>query len=160
MKTWSINLGGNDNSQKIYSIASKNPIEHVHSQGRVLNDRSVLYKYINPNLVAIVTQGPDNIYKCKMNRLFKTDIRLGHFIKFHNSICIFQFVDIFNIHLVDVVSGGIVTTIVHRRSRGPINIVHSENWLVYSYYNDKVRRTEISEYSSLSKSVIIPKEIK
>lgn len=64
METWQINLSGTENSQKIIAIAPKNPIEHVHSQGRVLNDRSVLYKYINPNLVAIATQGLDNIYKC------------------------------------------------------------------------------------------------
>lgn len=50
-----------------------------------------------------------------------------------------------NIHLIDVVSGGVVATIAHRRARGPINIVHSENWLVYTYFNDKVRRTEISK---------------
>lgn len=67
-ETWRINLGGLDNSQKIIQIASKNPNEHVHSQGRVLNDRSVLYKYINPNLVAIVTQGTDNVYKCMLLR--------------------------------------------------------------------------------------------
>jgi hypothetical protein len=29
--------------------------EKVHSQGRVLGDRSVLYKYINSNLVAILS---------------------------------------------------------------------------------------------------------
>lgn len=51
------------NTQKITNIASKNLIEHVHSQGRVFNDRSVLYKYLNPNLVAIATQGPDMIHK-------------------------------------------------------------------------------------------------
>lgn len=62
---WRVNLSGLDNAQKIIAIASKNPNEHVHSQGRVLNDRSVLYKYTNPNLVAIVTQGSDNIYKCE-----------------------------------------------------------------------------------------------
>lgn len=70
---WSINLGGLDNSQKIIEIASKNPNEHVHSQGRVLNDRSVLYKYINPNLVAIVTQGTDNVYKCTRNGQFSIE---------------------------------------------------------------------------------------
>lgn len=57
----------------------------------------------------------------------------------------FFFADVLNVHLVDVVSGGIVTTITHRRIKGPVNIVHSENWLVYSYYNDKVRRTELSK---------------
>lgn len=82
---WRINLGGLDNSQKIIKIASKNPNEHVHSQGRVLNDRSVLYKYINPNLVAIVTQGNDNIYKCKFfnqfNLFSNEKKKLNHSIK-------------------------------------------------------------------------------
>lgn len=41
---------------KIVKVSSKNPIEKVHSQGRVLADRSVLYKYINPNLIVIVSQ--------------------------------------------------------------------------------------------------------
>lgn len=67
---WQIHLGGTGNTQKITNIATKNPIEHVHSQGRVFNDRSVLYKYINPNLVAIATQGPDTIHKCKYNAFF------------------------------------------------------------------------------------------
>lgn len=31
--------------------------EQVHSQGRVLGDRSVLYKYLNPNLVVVITEG-------------------------------------------------------------------------------------------------------
>jgi len=37
--------------------------EHVHSQGIVLEDRSVLYKYLNPNLVAVLTEGQDNQHK-------------------------------------------------------------------------------------------------
>jgi len=40
-----------------------NCAEHVHSQGIVLEDRSVLYKYLNPNLVAVVTEGEDNQQK-------------------------------------------------------------------------------------------------
>ena len=31
----------------------------MHSQGRVLGDRSVLYKYINPNLAVVVGEGED-----------------------------------------------------------------------------------------------------
>lgn len=65
IETWRNNLSGLDNSQKIVKIAAKNPVEHVHSQGRVLYDRSVLYKYTNPNLVAVVTEGNDNVHKCK-----------------------------------------------------------------------------------------------
>ncbi len=33
--------------------------DRVHSAGIVLGDRSVLYKYTNPNLIAVVTEGID-----------------------------------------------------------------------------------------------------
>lgn len=39
-----------------YFLATKNLLEHVHSQGKVLGDRRVLYKYLNPNLVAVATE--------------------------------------------------------------------------------------------------------
>lgn len=52
-------------SQTLLNIFGKNPQERVHSQGRVLGDRSVLYKYVNPNLVAVVTQGTDTLHKCR-----------------------------------------------------------------------------------------------
>ncbi|XP_019562348.3 ER membrane protein complex subunit 1 isoform X2 [Aedes albopictus] len=113
--TWTVNLSGAGKTQQIVAIEGKNPIEHVHSQGRVLADRSVLYKYINPNLVAVATHGPDNIHKY-----------------------------ILNVYLLDVVSGSIVFSMSHKRIRPPLQMVHSENWLVYSYYNDKVRRTEVT----------------
>ena len=35
---------------------TKSPLEHVHSQGKVLGDRRVLYKYLNPNLIAVGTE--------------------------------------------------------------------------------------------------------
>ncbi|XP_059616170.1 ER membrane protein complex subunit 1 isoform X2 [Phlebotomus argentipes] len=111
---WKVDLSGASNSHVI-DVAGKNPTERVHSQGRVLSDRSVLYKYVNPNLVAVATFGLDSIHKY-----------------------------VINVHLIDVVSGSIVITLTHRRARGPLHMVHSENWLVYSYYNDKVRRTEIT----------------
>jgi hypothetical protein len=62
-RVWEIKLS--PDSQRITAAVSKNPIEKVHSQGRVLGDRSVLYKYINPNLVAVVTQGSDPVHKRK-----------------------------------------------------------------------------------------------
>ncbi|XP_030246797.1 ER membrane protein complex subunit 1 isoform X2 [Drosophila navojoa] len=112
---WNVRLGGHNSEQQIISVASKNPIEHVHSQGRVLGDRSVLYKYINPNLVAFVTQAPDATHK-----------------------------SVLNLYLIDVVSGSVIFSMTHRKVRAPLHIVHSENWLAYSYFNDKVRRTEIT----------------
>lgn len=112
-KVWELLLS--PKNQRITQVIAKNPIERVHSQGRVLSDRSVLYKYINPNLVAVVTEG------------------IGHAHK--NTL---------NLYLLDVVSGAMIFSITHKRVRGPIHIVHSENWLVYSYFNEKGRRTEIA----------------
>ena len=34
-------------------------IEHISSQAKVLDDGSVMYKYLNPNLVVMVTQSRD-----------------------------------------------------------------------------------------------------
>jgi hypothetical protein len=48
-----------------------------------------------------------------------------------------------NIYLVDVVSGSVVFSVTHKRAREPVHMVHSENWLLYSYFSDKSRRTEI-----------------
>ncbi|KAL6448634.1 hypothetical protein ACFW04_000473 [Cataglyphis niger] len=112
-KVWELLLS--PRNQRITQVVAKNPIERVHSQGRVLSDRSVLYKYINPNLVAVVTEG------------------IGHAHK--NTL---------NLYLLDVVSGAMIFSITHKRVRGPIHIVHSENWLVYGYFNEKGRRTEIA----------------
>lgn len=112
-KVWELVLS--PRNQKIIEIVSKNPLEHVHSQGRVLNDRSVLYKYINPNLVAVVTQGVSATHKNTLN-----------------------------VYLLDIVSGSMIFSMVHKKVRGPVHVVHSENWLVYSYFNDRSRRTEIA----------------
>jgi hypothetical protein len=48
-----------------------------------------------------------------------------------------------NIYLIDVVSGSVVFSVSHKRAREPVHMVHSENWLLYSYFSEKSRRTEI-----------------
>jgi len=57
-----------------------------------------------------------------------------------NSTCVAEFL---NIYLIDAVSGSVVFSVSHKRAREPVHIVHSENWLLYSYFSDKSRRTEI-----------------
>lgn len=66
MPLWNVDLSGHNGDHKIISLASKNPLERVHSQGRVMPDRSVLYKYINPNLVAVFTLAKDDVHKCNL----------------------------------------------------------------------------------------------
>lgn len=87
-KVWELLLS--PKNQKITQVVAKNPIERVHSQGRVLGDRSVLYKYINPNLVAIVTEGIGHAHKSKyipiyhqINRYYLLKIMFNPFFLFY-----------------------------------------------------------------------------
>ncbi|KAJ0064469.1 hypothetical protein NL108_006932 [Boleophthalmus pectinirostris] len=102
--------------QKIVSVKGKRANEHVHSQGRVMGDRSVLYKYLNPNLLALVTESTDQ----HQERSFV------------------------GIILIDGITGRIIHEAVQRKARGPVHIVHSENWVVYEYWSTKSRRVEFS----------------
>lgn len=102
--------------QRIVTVKGKKANEHVHSQGRVMGDRSVLYKYLNPNLLALVTESTDQ----HQERSFV------------------------GIILIDGVTGRIIHEAVQRKARGPVHIVHSENWVVYEYWSTKSRRVEFS----------------
>ncbi|CAL8319167.1 unnamed protein product [Merluccius merluccius] len=102
--------------QKILFVKGKRGNEHVHSQGRVMGDRSVLYKYLNPNLLAVVTESTDP----HPERSFV------------------------GILLIDGVTGRIIHNAVQRKARGPVHLVHSENWVVYKYWSSKSRRNEFS----------------
>ncbi|MGH0168046.1 UNVERIFIED_CONTAM: hypothetical protein FKN15_073673 [Acipenser sinensis] len=102
--------------QRIVSVKGKRANEHVHSQGRVMGDRSVLYKYLNPNLLAVVTESSDS----HPERSFV------------------------GMYLIDGVTGRIIHEAVQRKARGPVYFVHSENWVVYQYWNTKSRRNEFS----------------
>lgn len=101
--------------ENILAIGSKHPHDRIHSHGKVLGDRSVLYKYLNPNLIGVVTTGLDN-----------------------------QKIPFINVYLIDTVTGAIVNSFNHKRCTGPVNIVHTENWFFYSYYNIKYRRFEVT----------------
>ncbi|KAK2706224.1 ER membrane protein complex subunit 1-like [Artemia franciscana] len=114
---WSLNLCDSDmpSSEHLSALVQKRPEENVHSPGRPLADRNVLYKYLNPNLFAVVVEGKHPVHKSHVK-----------------------------VFLVDGVTGNIVYSTVHKRATGPVHIVHSENWLVYSFYNEKMRRTEVT----------------
>jgi len=108
---WKVKIEG----EKVQAIASVQVHDRIHSHGKVLGDRSVLYKYLNPNLIGAITTGEDG-----------------------------QRIPFVNVYLIDTVTGAIVQSFSHKRAKGPVNIVHSENWFFYSYYNIKNRRFEVT----------------
>jgi hypothetical protein len=98
----------------IISVNSRNPVERVHSAGRVLADRSVLFKYMNPNLAIVAAQGLDSSAKVFLN-----------------------------VYLLDIVTGKVYYSATHKKVLPPFHTIHSENWAVYSFYNEKARRAEL-----------------
>ncbi|XP_047502304.1 ER membrane protein complex subunit 1-like [Penaeus chinensis] len=110
-EVWTVSLGGGP----ITGVYGKLASEKVHSPGRVLADRSVLYKYVNPNLAVVTTQGYDHVTKNTLT-----------------------------VYLVDTVTGAVIESVSHKKVSGPIHVVHSENWVVYTYFNDKYRRSEVT----------------
>ncbi|XP_065213110.1 ER membrane protein complex subunit 1 isoform X2 [Planococcus citri] len=116
---WNVKCRG-----KIVKISGKNPIEKVHSQGRVLGDRSVLYKYINPNLIAVVSKDINPEDQKTMLTLYFVDSVTGVLVNGSSHV-----------------NGGI-----RHRGTDPVHLVHSENWVVLMYFNHKTRRTEVSTY--------------
>lgn len=79
--------------------------EHVYSIGRVLGDRNVLYKYVNPNLLAVMTGGVSKA-------------RGG--------------LPLISLYLIDTVAGQIIHSVVHQRASEPTSLVVSENWVLVS----------------------------
>lgn len=108
---WKVRIEG----ESVQAIASIQAHDKIHSHGKVLGDRSVLYKYLNPSLIGVVTSGEDG-----------------------------QRIPFVNVYLIDTVTGAIVQSFNHKKAKGPVNIVHSENWFFYSYYNIKNRRFEVT----------------
>ncbi|XP_044258002.1 ER membrane protein complex subunit 1 [Tribolium madens] len=107
---WNLNLG----LSELVGVSTRPMAERVHSQGRVLHDRSVHYKYVNPNLIALATLSDDPVHK-----------------------------SVLSVFLVDGVTGFVVYSTSHKKAKGPVHLVHSENWLVYTFFNERFRRTEI-----------------
>lgn len=54
-----LSSGKRRRNEETISNDKKNFLDRTHSAGIVLGDRSVLYKYTNPNLIAVVTEGID-----------------------------------------------------------------------------------------------------
>ncbi|CAG8465850.1 4436_t:CDS:10 [Ambispora leptoticha] len=112
---WAISF---PDDERIAAIAKRNPHEKVASLGRVLGDRSVLYKYLNPHLVAIAT-----ITSTK------------------------DMISSLNLYLIDVVKGTILYHSVHENvgSSYPVHIIQIENYILYYFWSEGEEGTSSTE---------------
>ncbi|XP_072949893.1 ER membrane protein complex subunit 1 isoform X2 [Epargyreus clarus] len=112
-RTWSVRLGGG--GARLAALAARPRGERSRSPGRALPDRSVLYKYANPNLLLAVVDAADPVHK-----------------------------DVVTAVVLDAASGAIITAATHRRARAMGLAVHADNFFAYLYRSDKHRRLEIA----------------
>ncbi|KRX57591.1 ER membrane protein complex subunit 1 [Trichinella sp. T9] len=113
-KTWTLNFLP-DSDSEIVDFQIKSLDAKVHSQGRVLGNRSVLYKYLNPNLGVSLIRTVDDRAK-----------------------------DDITVTIFDAVAGNIIYVAKQKRSLGPYRLLLCENWIIYTFWNEKYRRMEIS----------------
>ena len=103
-QTWTLSV---PNNELIGSIVqpTRGPIA---SLGKVLGDRTTLYKYLNPHLFAVTTVSKPS----------------------PNAVC--------SVYLVDGSKGSVIYHASVTSTRGSCDIVAvlSENWLVYGYYDE------------------------
>jgi len=88
---------------------------NAHGLAKVLWNNTVLWKYLNPNLIIVGTVSREHGEN-----------------------------DYLNIYLIDVVTGFIVHRNQQSQATTPLHIVHAENWVVYNYWSTKTHNFEIS----------------
>ncbi|KAK9368286.1 hypothetical protein V1509DRAFT_664443 [Lipomyces kononenkoae] len=110
--TWKFTLP--TSSYRITSVASRDPDDKTVSVGRVLGDRSVLYKYLNPHILAVAAVDDAT----KSAALFLIDDVTGRLLysSFHDD------------EVVDTAAG--------------VKVVVGEHWVVYSYWSELATRGE------------------
>lgn len=94
---------------------------HAHSQdpvasaGEILGDKSVMYKYLNPNLLAVAT----------LSAPVKKASRLS-------------------VQIVDTVRGAVLQHVTHDGVTGPVHLATAENWLLYSFRDRRNKRNNLN----------------
>ncbi|KAJ1959255.1 hypothetical protein IWQ62_004686, partial [Dispira parvispora] len=111
-QTWQFQLAPDE---QIILVQHKTDYEAVASLGRVLGNRSVLYKYLNPHLMVIATVRPQDSHT------------------------------VLSIYFIDTVSGALLHRAEHQDvlydTRHPVHAILCENWVVYQYWWDGATAT-------------------
>ena len=129
--------------------------EIVQSMCAVLGDDSLLLKYINPHMAVIVTMAKEEENaQGKLASTLASSLTTTRSPKKRKPAGVGDVVETDTtkadppnmfVNIVDTVSGRLLHRISHTNgdSSSPINVLISENWVVYSFTNRKTRRTEL-----------------
>ncbi|KAI0758760.1 hypothetical protein C8Q74DRAFT_1299849 [Fomes fomentarius] len=120
--TWSLPFPPGEDIRSVFV----RPTDPVASLGKVLGNRTTLYKYLNPNLVAVVT-GPPSTAPAS-----------------DKATCA--------VYLIDGAKGTIVYHSILPSVLGECDVKATlvENWLVYHYYDGEVAPNQAKSYRVIS----------
>ncbi|CAI5730027.1 unnamed protein product [Hyaloperonospora brassicae] len=119
-EVWSIVL---PREQRVIATSRHHDHLVVDSAVTITGDDSLLIKYLNPNLFGIATIATE--LSGDGNEASST----------------------LYVSLIDSVAGRIIHRARHIHAKGPVRMVQSENWMVYSYWNVEEKRSEMVSLS-------------
>lgn len=112
IRLWNLELGSL--GEQILATASPAHMEWGHAPVHIKGDASILYKYINKNMIAVASESVGDDNATSLN-LYTLDAVTGHVL-----------------HMTHV-KGGV----------GPVSLVVCDNWITMHYHNPKRTRYEI-----------------
>jgi hypothetical protein len=112
-------------NEVVIKTAGHDKNEIIDSPVHINGDDSLLLKYLNPHVIAVATVKRDQTDAVAVQ---------GQQGKDSGSKLL--------IYLVDTITGRILHRIANAHGAAPVNVVKTENWVIYSYWNQKhkVRR--------------------
>ncbi|KAI2489725.1 Protein of unknown function (DUF1620) [Fragilaria crotonensis] len=143
--------------EKIVKVAYPLRDEVVQSPCSVLGDDSILLKYLNPHMAVIVTMvdEEEDIGATKDPLTAALEVKKAATVRKPKGVSQPDSVaaeaapsdDVPNlfINVVDTVSGRVLHRISHANAAldSAIPVLVNENWIIYAFFNDKSRRTEL-----------------
>eukprot|EP00536_Pseudo-nitzschia_multiseries_P002144 jgi/Psemu1/317813/estExt_fgenesh1_pm.C_280025 len=154
--------------EQIVKVAYPLRHEDMQSMSTILGDNSLLLKYINPHMAVVVTmvQDPDQQSETDVARALQEQSKgatkprkpVGAGAPGASTATPPSGLPNMFVNLVDTVSGRVLYRHGHSNvdAGKTVSVVVSENWVVYTYVNDKTRRTEIGVLT-LHEGMIEPK---
>jgi len=112
----------------------RNLEENIFAPYYVTGTHDVLYKYLNPNMIALST--------ISTTVPFFKGTRAYH--KASSSAPPGGLSPSVHMYCIDTVSGHVLYHVAHPQSTGPTHLALSENWIAHTYWSERHLRTELS----------------
>ena len=118
--------------------------EKVHSPAEPLGDDSLLLKYLNPHAIVVISQSSDAASRGSAREAERAVAAKDESGSQGGRQQGRAAGSALTVHLIDGVTGDVIHRATHKNAAAPTAVVRSENWVFYSYWNTKARRTELA----------------